>query len=193
MTPLALVRHGPTDWNAAKMVQGRADRPLSEAGRARVAAWRLPDRFAGFDWLSSPLRRCRETAEILSGRAVPSDDRLTEMSWGAWEGRRLEDLRALLGDLMVAWEARGLDFRAPGGESPREVQVRLRPLLEELGRTGRPTVAVCHKGVIRALYAMAADWDMTDKPAIKLEDNCAHLFMLDAAGTPVADSLNLAL
>ena len=87
-----------------------------------------------------------------------------ETDWGVWEGRTLTDLRAELGDLMAAWEARGLDFRAPEGESPREVQDRLRPWLVETAATGQPTGAVAHKGVIRAIYALATGWDMTDKP-----------------------------
>ncbi len=193
MTELALIRHGPTDWNARKLVQGTSDIPLSAAGRDTVAGWTLPDRVEGFDWVSSPLSRCRETASILTGRTVAADARLTEMAWGEWEGCRLEDLRAQLGDLMAAWEARGLDFQAPGGESPRDVQVRLRPFLQETAAAAKPTVAVCHKGIIRAIYALAADWDMTCKPPVRLQDDCVHLFTLDGAGTPSAAALNISL
>ena len=83
---------------------------------------------------------------------------------------------------MAAWEARGLDFQAPGGESPRDVQARLRPFLRDRATSGRPTVAVCHKGIIRAIYALAADWDMTCKPPVKLKDNCVHVFTLHSDG-----------
>ena len=99
-----------------------------------------------------------------------------ETDWGVWEGRTLTDLRAELGDLMAAWEARGLDFRAPEGESPRDVQDRLRPWLTETATRSHPTGAVAHKGVIRAIYALATGWDMTDKPAHELLDGCAHRF-----------------
>lgn len=193
MTELALIRHGPTDWNARKLVQGRSDVPLSADGRDRVAGWTLPGRLDGFDWVSSPLSRCAETARILTGQAVQSDVRLVEMAWGEWEGCKLGDLRARLGDLMAAWEARGLDFQAPGGESPRDVQARVQPFLHDRARSGRPTVAVCHKGVIRAIYAKAVGWDMTCRPPTKLDDNCVHLFVLDGDGTPAAATLNIAL
>ncbi len=193
MTQLALIRHGTTDWNTRKLVQGTSDVPLSAAGRAQVARWSLPGLVDGFDWVSSPLSRCRETATILTGGTVQADTRLIEMAWGEWEGCRLEDLRARLGDLMAAWEARGLDFQAPGGESPREVQARLQPLLQDIAAAGRPTAAVCHKGVIRAIYALAVDWDMTCKPPVKLLDECVHLFTLDGDGTPSASTLNVAL
>ena len=113
------------------------------------------------------------------------------MDWSAWEGMKLPDLRAQLGNLMKAWEAEGLDFRAPGGESPRDVQDRLRPFLAERAAVGTPTVVVCHKGVIRALYAMAVSWDMTDKPPEKLQDNCTHVFRLEPDGSPQPHQLNL--
>ena len=61
---------------------------------------------------------------------------------------------------MIENEARGLDFRPPGGESPRDVQARLRPFLESLRD---PTIAVTHKGVLRALYALATGWTMERK------------------------------
>ncbi len=193
MTLLAVIRHGPTAWNEDGIVQGRSDIPLSETGRDLVSSWRPPAELAGFEWVSSPLSRAVETAAILSGKPESTDARLIEMDWAEWEGMRLPDLRAELGNLMKAWEAKGLDFHAPGGESPREVQVRLRAFIAERAATGRPTVAVCHKGVIRALYALAVSWDMTDKAPEKLHDNCAHLFELASDGMPTPHRLNLPL
>lgn len=193
MTLFAVIRHGPTEWNAIGRVQGRSDIALSAAGRETVAGWSLPPLLAGFERLASPLARAAETAEILFGERVARDGRLIEMDWAEWEGQSLESLRAELGDLMAAWEARGLDFRAPGGESPRDVQRRLAPLLAEIAAAGRPTVAVTHKGVIRALYAFATGWDMTDKPRDRLRDDCVHLFSLSPHGVPAVDRLNVAL
>ena len=193
MTLAAFIRHGPTEWNETGIVQGRSDIPLSETGRREVAGWRVPDALAGFDWVSSPLSRAAETATILYGETVPTDARLVEMDWAVWEGRTLPDLRAELGDLLAAWEAEGLDFRAPGGESPREVQVRLKAYLAERAAAGRNTVSVCHKGVIRAVYALAEDWDMTDKPPQKLKDGCAQIFRIGAGGHPTVHALDLPL
>ncbi len=193
MVRFAVVRHAPTEWNAIGRVQGRTDIPLSEIGRETAAGWSLPADLAGFRAIASPLARTMETAHLLLGRAAVTDKRLIEMDWAVWEGRELPDLRAELGDLMVAWEAEGLDFRAPEGESPRDVQARLAPLLAEIARAGRPTVAVTHKGVIRALYALATGWDMTDKPPEKLRDDCVHIFTLSAEGAPAVDRLNLPL
>jgi probable phosphoglycerate mutase len=87
----------------------------------------------------------------------------------------------------------GLDFRAPDGESPREVQDRIRPLLARLAALERPTVLVTHKAVIRALYALASGWTMIGKPPAKLRPNCAQLFRLGQDGTPAVERLNVSL
>ncbi len=170
MTYLALIRHGATEWNRKGLIQGHTDISLDDGGRAEVAGWTIPAELAGFHWISSPFERALETAEILSGVRPPTDARLGEMAWGDWEGRTLADLRAELGEEMAAREAKGLDFKAPGGESPREVQIRVQPLLAEIFAAGEATVAVCHKGVIRAIYALAADWNMLGKPPEKLRN-----------------------
>ncbi|HYB11130.1 MAG TPA: histidine phosphatase family protein [Alphaproteobacteria bacterium] len=193
MTRLALIRHGLTDWNESKRIQGRCDRPLSDAGVAAVARWRLPDELQGFEWVASPLFRARETARILLGAEVPVEPALTEMTWGAWEGRRLADLNAELGSAFAEAEANGLDFRAPNGESPRDVQVRLSPWLSRIAGEVRPVGAVTHKGVIRAILALATDWDYLGKPPVRLDWNSVHVFRVDRRGRPDIERLNIAL
>jgi broad specificity phosphatase PhoE len=189
VTRLLVIRHGETDWNAAGLMQGRADRPLSEVGRASVGSARLPPGWEDAVCLSSPLQRAMETARLLGLDPTP-DDRLIEMDWGEWEGRSLADIRAEQGEAMAENEARGLDFRPTGGESPRDVQERLKPLLAGLDA---PTIAVTHKGVLRALYALATGWSMKAKPPDKLRDGCAHAFDVDVDGTPSVAELNIPL
>lgn len=193
MTDLALIRHGTTDWNARGLIQGSTDIPLNEAGIAEVRGWSLPSCFAAHDWLSSPLLRAVETARLLSGRTPARDPRLAEMCWGSWEGRTLKGLRHEIGDLMIAWEAKGLDFHGPGGESPRQVQARLAPLLQELATAGRPIVAVTHRGVIRAIHALATGWNMESQPEIRTDDDAIQLFSLDAEGRPHIRQLNISM
>jgi probable phosphoglycerate mutase len=187
---LWLLRHGPTPWTEAKRIQGHSDIPLSEAGRATVAGWRLPPDLAALPLLCSPLARARQTAEALGRTPERVEPRLAERSWGDWEGERLADLRARYGAGMVELEARGLDMRPPGGETPRELQARLAPLLAELGAARRDVLAVTHRGVIRAVWAWAIGWDMTGEPPAKLRDGCAHGFDLAADGTPALVQLN---
>jgi probable phosphoglycerate mutase len=189
MTLLALIRHMPTVWNAEGRLQGGRDAPLDQDA---IPDWRLPPELAGFRFLVSPLVRARETAERL-GIAAQIEPRLGEMSWGEWEGRTLADLRGELGAAMGDLEARGLDFRAPTGESPRDVQARVAPLLAEIAATGLSTGAVTHKGVIRSILARATGWDMLGKPPHRLSWSAAHLFRLDTAGHPHVHRLNLSL
>ena len=201
MIPLVLIRHGPTDWNTAGRIQGHTDVPLSEAGRRAVRTWRLPTEITeavdDWDWLTSPLSRTRETAEILLPPAARATLRrepaLIEMYWGSWEGKVLADVRRAGGQETIEAEARGLDFCPPGGESPRQVQARLKPLLATLAARRRPVVAVTHKGVIRAVMAHAAGWDMVGRAPAKLHYACAHRFALDSDGSPHIEHLNIPL
>jgi probable phosphoglycerate mutase len=155
--------------------------------------WCVPPELAGFRWLSSPLRRALETAERLGVQDFAVEPCLTEMDWGDWEGQTLIDLRRNSGYQMTENEAAGLDFRPSRGESPRDVQARLKPLLTELGRAGHPTAAITHKGVIRAVYALAAGWDMRGKPPNRLSSAAAHVFRLDVEGRPSVERLNISM
>ena len=193
MPLLALLRHGPTAWTAERRLQGQTDIPLSPEGKATVLGWELPKEAAGFAWVTSPLARARQTAVLLGHGDAPVDARLVEMGFGDWEGRRIDDLRAELGPSMDALESRGIDFRAPGGESPRDVQQRLAPFLAETGRRGGGVIAVTHKSVIRSLYARATGWPMLGRPPERLAEFALHLFAVDAAGTPAVHRLNLLL
>lgn len=192
MTRLALLRHAPTAWNKARRLQGRADIPLAETSRRELTQRCLPSLVGGFQALSSPLRRCLETASLL-GLHVTIEGRLIEMDWGAYEGHTLADLQTKHAFDLASNEARGLDFRPPDGESPRDVQARVDPLLAEIAAAGRETIAVTHRGVIRAVYARAVGWDMKSKPAHELDLYALHVFRLSPDGMPAVDCLNLPL
>jgi broad specificity phosphatase PhoE len=188
MILLALIRHAPTAWSIEGRMQGRADVPLASP----PPDWHWPGALDGFRVIASPLRRAVETARLLGVSAEP-EPLLTEMDWGDWEGETLAALRARLGREMDDAEAAGLDFRPPGGESPRDVQARVAPLLRDIARGGEPVAAITHKGVIRAILAQATGWDMLGKPPARLGWEAAHLFWLDRAGAPRVERLNIPL
>lgn len=179
---LALLRHAMTDWNRAKRVQGRIDQPLSEFGRKQLDQLSIPPQFKAYRWYSSPLRRAAQTAALLAIAPVEIETALIEMSWGEWEGEVLKPLRKRLGDEMRANESRGLDFRPPGGESPREVQARLQPWLQQIAASGQDTAAVVHKGIIRCIYALACDWDMRGESPVDFAWDALHQFELTPDG-----------
>ena len=184
---VALLRHGSTAWNEQGRMQGRRDIPLCERGRAEVRAWRLPADLTtppmeSAQWYSSPLQRATETAQILSGASPQKEAALIEMDWGDWEGFGLDELRARFGAAFLRNEAAGLDFRPPGGESPRDVRARIVAWLGKMAARGQPVVAVTHKGVLRAVLAAATGWDMTSKPPIRLQAGALHRFQVDSHG-----------
>ncbi len=192
MISVAVIRHGPTDWNEQKRIQGRADRTLSPAGRERVAGWTLPGELGHFDWVASPLVRAVETAELL-GLTCRSEPLLVEMDWGAWEGKTRDELIENYGDEFENRTAKGLDLRPHGGESPREVRERVRRWLGGVVERGRPAGAVCHQGVIRALMSLATGWNMIAKPPHRLDWAAAHLFAAHEDGRVEIDRLNVSL
>lgn len=87
---LYIMRHGKTDWNAKRKLQGRTDIPLNEEGKRMAENAGKEYQDTHFDiCYCSPLARAKETAEIvLKGRNVPivADERLVEMSFGIYEG-----------------------------------------------------------------------------------------------------------
>ena len=185
MTDLLFIRHGVTSWNEAGRIQGRRDVPLTVGALAALSEIRLPAPFGErCRWVSSPLRRARETARALGAKELEIEPRITEMDWGGWEGRSLPELRAEMGEAMRENEARGLDFETPAGDSPRRVQERLRPWLGEVGAAGRPVAAVSHKGVGRALLALAIGWDMKDRAPVRLRWDLVHRFRVAPSGDP---------
>ena len=88
---LYLVRHGETDWNTERKLQGQVDIPLNEFGKNLAVKTGKGLENIRFDvCFTSPLQRARQTAElILAGRDVQiiDDDRIIEMSFAEWEGK----------------------------------------------------------------------------------------------------------
>jgi 2,3-bisphosphoglycerate-dependent phosphoglycerate mutase len=193
MSLLAMIRHGATDWNAKRRLQGRADRPLSAQGKAQVRRWHVPALLQDACWSASPLARAKETAALLSHPDPIIEPALIEMDWGDWEGRTREELIAELSSELVDRNPLGREFRSPRGESPREVWARLSPWIAAIAKLGKPTVAVTHRGVMRAVYAEATGWDMVGRPADELTANAAHLFLARIDGSVALIRANLML
>lgn len=190
---VGLLRHGRTAWNDAGRLQGRADPPLSAAGREQVRQWRLPAELGDARVVSSPLQRATDTARLATGRAPTIEPDLIEMHWGAWEGETFASLREHHRDAFAAAEARGLDFRPPGGESLREVQCRLLAWLVRVAGDAGPVVAVTHKGVLNVLVAHLTGWNGIGRAPVKLKPDCAHLADVDAEGRVRVCAWNVAL
>lgn len=161
-TTLYLVRHGETDCNRQRIVQGRGvDAPLNATGRRQAEA--LARRFAqvALDALySSPLQRAVATAEAIRCYHpqipfyVMAD--LEEMGWGSLEGKPYALPYAEQIDYAYArWRAGDYGYRIPGGESILEVQQRALRALEQIleAQAGRTVLVVTHGRWLRILLA----------------------------------------
>jgi broad specificity phosphatase PhoE len=162
---LYFARHGETDWNRERRLQGQHDIPLNALGR--VQASRSGELLRGllerdgrpaaqYDYVSSPLGRARETMELmraamgLDPEAYRTDARLMEMSFGRWEGFTFAELRAREAAALAERERDKWGFVLPGGESYAQLQVRVRAWYETMERD---SVVSAHGGVCRALIA----------------------------------------
>lgn len=158
---IGLLRHGRTDWNRAGLLQGSTDRPLEDGEPERLAELALPPEWENATVIASPLIRAAETARIITGSTPPLDVRLTEMSFGTWEGRPGKELRADPHSGFRDLEYWGWDYRPPSGESPREVWERVSAALNDLTQD---TLIVCHMVVMRVILAKAHGWDFEGHP-----------------------------
>lgn len=178
MLEIIAIRHGITEWNQQKRIQGHTDIPLSDEGIAILQQYNVPESWQQLTWFSSPLIRAQQTAELLGldCRIAPE---LIEMHWGDWEGKTLTELRNQDAQTFAETEAKGLDMLPAQGESPRMVQQRVTAWVKTIASQKDTTTTigiVAHKGVIRAMLAAACDWDMMGKPPVKLDYKAAHKF-----------------
>jgi probable phosphoglycerate mutase len=143
---LFLVRHGQSTHNAAELLQGQADPPLSDVGRREAESLRpVLARFPTERVITSDLRRARETAVLLGHSEARPDPRWREIDVGEWAGRPLAEFPA---GSEPAW--RGGPLTAPGGETWDAFQERVGAAVDALAAAGGPWLVVCHGGVVRA-------------------------------------------
>lgn len=158
-TTFGLLRHGQTEWNTAKKIQGSADSPLTEEGRQQTAEWLPTLRTYRWDRIfASDLGRVVETVAILNrhlGLPATYDPRLREQNWGEWEGLTIPFIQENYPAELARRVAMGWDFAAPGGESRQAVKSRVLAALLQAAADwpGQRILVVCHQGVIKtALY-----------------------------------------
>ncbi len=154
---IGLLRHGKTQWNVKKKIQGFSDSPLTQEGKIGVKLW--AETLKAVHWhriLASDLGRSRQTVSILVEElhlTVSFDPRLREQNWGAWEGKTLEELRSEFPRELQQQIDAGWSFRAPDGESRLEVLYRAQKALLEATTTWpkENILVVSHQGVISCL------------------------------------------
>lgn len=167
------VRHGETDWNRDKRIQGQSDIPLNDLGREQarslvpfLSSLKLERAF------SSDLSRAFETAQIAltdSPLKIEKDIRFREAHLGEAEGLTPEEIieKFSLEDLnrWRSYEELDLDFAYPKGESKRKIMVRIRDTILDLAQNSseQNIVLFGHGIVMRALthaFNQGTEWDL---------------------------------
>jgi broad specificity phosphatase PhoE len=195
MTPGAMpllyfVRHGETDWNAERRLQGQQDIPLNAIGRdqavhcgkvLRGLFTRARRDAESFDYVASPLARARETMELMRGALgldpgrYRIEPRLAELSFGRWEGLTFAELQAHDAEVaaIAARERDKWDFVPPGGESYAQLLVRVRQWIANLCRD---TVVAAHGGIARTLIVHFGVEPPATAPVHDIEQGVVYQF-----------------
>lgn len=158
---IVLVRHGRTEANARGLLLGRADPDLDDEGRAQAV--RLAAALGSLDVarvVTSPLARCRQTAEAVAASCAPDtrldvgvDERWIELDYGAFDGLASGDVPPAT---WVAWRA-DVSWAPEGGESLAALGERVRAACADLAPDARDrdVVVVTHVSPVKAAVAWA--------------------------------------
>lgn len=176
MRTIYFVRHGETDWNAARRLQGQTDISLNDTGRRQAARnghalAKLIEDIDRFDFIASPLSRTRETMEIvretlgLERPGYGTDPRLKEINFGHWEGFTWSELPDRDPEGYQARLADPFNWRPRNGESYRDLMERIRAWLESLERNA---IVVSHGGVSRVLRGHLLSIDTREVPFLEV-------------------------
>lgn len=179
MTDLILLRHGETVGQSSIRLYGATDIALSPIGEqqvSRAAAVLKDHHFVRV--LSSPLQRARRSAEIV--RAALADappleivPGFREIDFGAWEGWTYAEAQSRDPDGYARWLSEGHAFTYPGGESRSGFLARIADAATAIDPTRGKTLAVLHKGVIKATLAA-----LLARPAAELAERAVSLASL---------------
>lgn len=160
MYHLYVIRHGETEWNTEKRLQGRLDSNLTVKGE--TDALRLGARLKDVELqkiISSPSNRTMKTARFVKGeRAIPieTDERLMEIDLGEWQGLKEEEIKRRDPERFEAFWNNPSSYESADGESFYDVKKRVADFLLDLDKTN-PTgnvLVVSHGVVIKALYLL---------------------------------------
>jgi len=152
MKDLYFVRHGQTEWNAIRRMQGQWNSNLNEMGRQQAAINAEFLANCNIDHMvASPLDRTRQTADIIDGQlklGYQVDVRLKEWHCGDWSGEMWEEISEKWPNEFSAWQADQFYYRGPGAENYTDMISRAQPFLAELLVTEFSNIAIVSHGMI---------------------------------------------
>ena len=187
-TRFCIVRHGETDWNVEKRIQGHTDVPLNATGRAQALAMSFNAAHHRFSAIySSDLSRAVETARYVAereGEDVRALQGLRERHYGIFQGLTASEAASRHPAAHALYLARDPDYDFGTGESLRAFAARVRRALDWLARhhTGQTVLTVCHSGVLDVLYRQATGRCLEAPRDFEIPNCALNWFGLDAHG-----------
>ncbi len=156
-TEIILIRHGETEWNSQKRMQGHSNSDLSSVGQAQIQALGQWMKNVPFDLIySSDSLRAKQTAEAItqfSGHELQFDQRLREKNLGVFEGLTSEEARERHPEVFRLFKTAGSKYVIDEGESTQQLQDRALEIVNEI-RIKHPeerVLLVTHGGFIRVV------------------------------------------
>lgn len=173
-TRFCLVRHGETDWNAERRLQGHTDIPLNACGLAQAAqmAKALKASHFEFDVLyTSDLQRAKQTAKAIESLYTVSaitHSALRERHLGTLQGLTISEAPDSEPELWQAHINRDIHEELRGGESILQFANRIKAALEEIQEkhTGKTILLVSHGGALDMMYRMASNQALDAEKAV---------------------------
>lgn len=195
MNPLKevyIVRHGQTEFNRQGIIQGRGvNSSLNEQGHKQAAMFYKAYSHVPFDFLiSSTLRRTQQTLQPFMEHGLPSLvlPELDEISWGEMEGKaEVHEWDNTFKEMTARWAAGHLDFSAPGGESPNELQKRQLVMLNILKNIPAQKILIASHGrYIRALMCTVTETPLSRMETFEHTNLCLYKIDLYREGWRLA-------
>ena len=185
---LHLVRHGQTEWNTQRRIQGQLETELDDTGREQAIARRAS--FVDMPLLavySSSSVRTRQTTELILGSRTDTvifRDELKEINLGVWQGRFWKDLESTDPDMVKALTYSNPTFNVEGAESYPDIQRRgvkaIERILDE--HQGAPhdsnILVVSHGALIKTIIAHYTGVPLSELPNYPALPNCCHSTLL---------------
>lgn len=202
LTTFYLIRHGTTEWNEKKLIQGHLDSPLTETGLIEVKNLSKKLRKIKFDLVfSSDLLRAKRTAEILTlerNLEIKTTELLRERNFGRLEGKPNVEFRQWVDEYEKLTGKQKYTYKLyPEAESDEEMVKRFLTFVREIavGYPGKTVLVVTHGGIIRtslvkfgfATYDKLRHGVVRNGAFVKLETDGTDFFIKEVSGVQFAN------
>lgn len=202
MTEILLIRHGETEWNAIRRLQGHLDIALNAEGERQAEALARALQDERLDVIiASDLQRAMQTAQAIAlprGMPIEIEPGLRERCYGAFEGVLYSEIAGRFPEAHAAWQARELDARFPEGERKAETLAEFHERAVNtitrlaLRHPNRKIALVTHGGVLECAYRAATGIGLSPERDFEILNASINRIVWDGSCLHVAEWSNVA-